>query len=53
MSDFSDKSCQTKHTAFYNLSTHIMDKIAENPDPKTGQIHKVDQSKLKIQMLIN
>jgi len=30
-----------------------MDKIVENSDPETAQIHIVDQGKLKIQMLID
>jgi hypothetical protein len=30
-----------------------MDKIVENPDFKTGQIHTVEQGKLKIQMSID
>jgi hypothetical protein len=51
--DLSDKGWKKKHTAFYNLTRHIMDKFVENPDPETGQIHNVDQGKLKIQILIN
>jgi hypothetical protein len=49
----SDKGWQKKHTAFYNLPTHIMDKIVENPDPEIGKMHKVEQGKLKIQMSID
>ena len=30
-----------------------MVKIVENPDLETGQTHKIDQGKLKIQMLID
>ena len=30
-----------------------MDKIVKNPDPETGQIHKVDQGKLNIQIPID
>ena len=53
LTDLSDKAWQIKHTAFYNLTTHIMDKIVENSDPETGQIYEVDQGKLKVQMLID
>lgn len=52
LTDLSGKGWQKKHTAFYNLTTHIMEKIVENLDPETGQIHKVYQGKLKIKMLI-
>jgi len=37
-----DTGWQKKHTTFYNLTTNIMDKTVKNPDPETGQIHKVD-----------
>jgi hypothetical protein len=37
----SDKGWKKWHTAFYNLAMHIMDKIVENPDSETGQIHYV------------
>jgi hypothetical protein len=37
-----------KHTALYNLATHIMDKIVEALDPVTGQVDKDEQGKLKL-----
>jgi hypothetical protein len=35
LTDLSDKGWQKKPTALYNLTTHIMNKIVEKPDPKT------------------
>jgi hypothetical protein len=46
--DLSGKGWKKKYTPFYNLALHIMDKIVEIPDSETGQIHKVEQGKLKI-----
>ena len=50
--DFIDRGCQKKHTAFYNLTMHTLDKIVENHETETGKMHKVELSKLKIQMVI-
>jgi len=44
---------QQKHTAFYNLTTHNVDKTVEAPDLEKGHKHKVEQGKLKMPMLID
>ena len=49
----SDMCWQQKFTAFYNLTTHHMDKIMETPETETAQMHECEQCKLKIQMVIN
>jgi hypothetical protein len=48
-----DMGWQRKLTASCNLAIHILDKIVEPPDPEKGQIHKFEQDKLKIQMVID
>jgi len=42
-----------KHTAFYTLEAHSMQKIVEFFDPQEGQIHKDEQGKLNIQVVID
>jgi len=49
--DLSDMGWWKKHTALYNKATHSMEKIVEFFDPEKGQKHKVQQCKLKIQVL--
>jgi hypothetical protein len=51
--DLSDMGWLEKHTALYNLATHSMDRIVETFDPKTGQVRKVEQEKLKVQVVID
>jgi hypothetical protein len=51
--DLSDMGWWEKSTALYNLATHSMDKIVENFDPDTGQVHEDEQGKLKIQVVVD
>jgi hypothetical protein len=51
--DLIDMGWQQKLTASCNLTTHRVDKIVETPDPEKGQIHVVEQDKLKMQTLID
>jgi len=44
--DLSDICRQQKLTAFYNLATHIVDKIVEASDLDKGQIRNVEQENL-------
>ena len=51
--DLSDMTWKEKHTPLYNLATHKLDKILEAFDPKTGQVCKDDQGRLKIQEVVD
>ena len=51
--DLSDMGWWEKGTALYNLATHSMDKIVEVFDPETGQVHKDEQGRLKIQVVVD
>jgi ankyrin repeat protein len=42
-----------KHTAFYTLAMHSMDKILQAFDSETGQAHKDEQGKLKVQVVVD
>jgi len=43
---------QKKRTAFYKIATCPIDIIVETPTNEAGQMHKVEEGKLKIQMVI-
>jgi hypothetical protein len=49
----SDMNWLEKHTAKYNLATHSMQKIVDFFDPEKGQIHKDEQGKLRIQVVVD
>jgi hypothetical protein len=51
--DLSDMSWLEKHTALYESATNRLDKIVESFDPETGQVHKDEQGKLKIQVVVD
>jgi len=51
--NLSDMWWWEKNTALYNLATHSMQKIVEAFDPKTGQVGKDEQGKLKVQVVID
>jgi len=49
--DLSDMGWWGKHTVFYNLAMHRLDKIVEAFDPETGQVFKDDQGQLKVRVV--
>jgi hypothetical protein len=51
--DLSDMGWQEKHTAFYNLATHSVEKIVESFDPETGQVRKDEEGHLRVQVVID
>jgi hypothetical protein len=51
--DLSDMGWLEKHTALYNIAAHDIQKIVEAFDPATGQVHKDEEGKLKIQVVID
>jgi len=51
--DFSDMSWLGKNTALYNLEAHSMQKIVDFFQTKEGQIHKDEQGKLKILVVVD
>jgi len=51
--EFSDMSWLRKHTALYTLEAHSMQKILEFFKPQEGQVHKDEQGKLNIQVVID
>ena len=51
--DLSDMGRKEKHTPFYNIATHSMDKIVEVFDPDTGQVRKDDKGRLKIREVVD
>jgi ankyrin repeat protein len=51
--NLSDMGWLEKHTAMYNSVTHSIDKIVDFFDPEKGQIHKDEQGKLKIQVVVD
>jgi hypothetical protein len=42
-----------KSTLLYNLVTHSVDKIVRAFDLQTGQVYKVEQVQLKVEVLVN
>jgi hypothetical protein len=52
-SDMSDMGMRKKITPIYNLATHSMDKIVQAFDPQTGQVYKVEQGQLKVQVVVD
>jgi len=42
---------QIKRSALYTSATHSMEKILQVFDPETGQVHKNEQGKLKVQVV--
>jgi hypothetical protein len=42
-----------KRLALYTLATHDMDKIVATFDPETGQVHKNEQGKLEVQVVVD
>ena len=51
--DLSDMSWLTKHTALYTLQVHSIKKIVEFFDPEKLHVHKDEQGKLKIKVVID
>jgi hypothetical protein len=51
--DLSDMEWLEKCTVLYNRATHSMDKIVEAFDPETGQVHKDEQGKLEIKVVVD
>jgi hypothetical protein len=51
--DFSDMGWLERHTALYNLETHSMQKIVDFFNPKQDQVHKDEQGKLKILVVVD
>jgi len=51
--DLSDMGWLEKHTALYESATNRLDKIVKSFDPETGQVHKDEQGKLKIQVVVD
>ena len=49
----SDMSWLEKHTALYNLAAHRIDKIVDFFDPEKGQVHKDEQGKLKMRVVVD
>jgi hypothetical protein len=53
VSDFSHTSWLEKHTALYTLKAHSMQKIVEFFAPQEGQVHKEEQGRLNIEVVID
>jgi len=51
--DLSDMSWLEKHTALYESAMNRLDKIVQSFDPETGQVHKDEQGKLKMRVVID
>ena len=49
----SDMGWLEKNTALYNKATHSVEKIVDFFDPDKGQIHKDEQGKLKVQVVVD
>jgi hypothetical protein len=51
--DLSDMGLLERHTAFYNLATHNIDKIKQAFDPENGQVRKDNKGELKIREVVD
>ena len=51
--DLSDMGWLEKHTALCESATNRLDKIVQSFDPETGQVHKDEQGKLTIHVVVN
>ena len=51
--DLSDMGLKEKHIKLYNLAAHIMDKIVQAFDPKTGQVPKDVKVELQIRQVVD
>jgi hypothetical protein len=51
--DLSGMGWWEKHTSLYNAATHSMGKIIQAFDPETGKVHRDEQGKLIIQVVVD
>jgi ankyrin repeat protein len=49
----SDMGWKQKRTLSYKVARHNMDKIVETFDPETGQVHKDEQGRLRVQVVVD
>jgi ankyrin repeat protein len=51
--DFSDMGWWEKRTVLYDVMTNSLDRILEAFDPETGQVHRDEQGRLKVQVVVD